>query len=282
MDGTSMYKKVNNRLLSVVIAAGVAFSSVVLAKNPNMAVSKRDSNGDGKVSLDEWDKPEFIFNKIDFNGDGFIVAEEVAKKWGVPMPDSRDENEIVSDERATLIFLAGGKHCQTNVSSWEFERMDSIKVIIPPCNEVDDINLDNIKTPVFVAGISTGSIKAIKYFNRHSDKVSGVILLSGIASRKCKWCGSLYDTKYWKVNVPVLFVNHEGDRCPSTKDMSITKGFKDRLPSNDTIITMISGGYDQGGSSLASQCFKNTHHSFSGNEPDVTDVMNKWIMKRID
>ena len=60
-----MYKKVNNRLLSVVIAAGVVFSSVVLAKNPNMAVSKRDSNGDGKVSLDEWDKPEFIFNIID-------------------------------------------------------------------------------------------------------------------------------------------------------------------------------------------------------------------------
>ena len=101
MDGTSMYKKVNNRLLSVVIAAGVVFSSAVLAKNPNMAVSKRDSNGDGKVSLDEWDKPEFIFNKIDFNGDGFIVAEEFAKKWGIPMPGDLS-NERSIDEAGSL------------------------------------------------------------------------------------------------------------------------------------------------------------------------------------
>jgi hypothetical protein len=186
------------------------------------------------------------------------------------------------DEKATLIFLAGGKHCRTNVSNWEFEGMENITVMIPPCDEVSDIDLDEIKTPIFVAGISTGSIKSIKYFNRHPDKVSGVILLSGIASHKCKWCGSLYGTNYRNVNVPVLFVNHEGDNCPSTKDMHILKGFKNSLPSKDATIVMITGGYDQGGSSLSSQCFKDTHHSFSGNEPDVTDVMNDWIMKHLD
>jgi hypothetical protein len=275
-------KSVINLLVSLAVGLGIAFSSAVWAKNPEMAVKKRDSNGDGKVSLDEWDKKEFIFNKIDLDGDGYLTAKEFAIKWGVPMPDASDSNEKSIDVKATLIFLAGGKHCRTNVSSWEFERMDNITVMIPPCDEVDNIDLDEIKTPIFVAGISTGSIKSIKYYNRHPDRVSGIILLSGIASRKCKWCGSLYDTDYRNVNVPVLFVNHKHDKCPSTKDMYITKGFKNSLPSEDTTITMITGGYDQGGSSLASQCFKNTHHSFSGNEPDVTDVMNNWIMKRVD
>ena len=84
-----MYKKsIVNLLVSLAVGLGIIFSSSVWAKDPNMAVSMKDSNGDGKVSLDEWDKPEFIFNKIDFNGDGFITAEEFAKKWGIPMPGS--------------------------------------------------------------------------------------------------------------------------------------------------------------------------------------------------
>lgn len=93
-----MYKRsIINLLVSLVVGLGIILSSVVWAKNPNMAVSKRDSNGDGKVSLDEWDKPEFIFNKIDFNGDGFITAQEFAKKWGVPMPGGSLTNKSISD-----------------------------------------------------------------------------------------------------------------------------------------------------------------------------------------
>lgn len=93
-----MHKKsIINLLVSLVVGLGIILSSVVWAKNPNMAVSKRDSNGDGKVSLDEWDKPEFIFNKIDFNGDGFITAQEFAKKWGVPMPGGSASNKSISD-----------------------------------------------------------------------------------------------------------------------------------------------------------------------------------------
>ncbi len=100
-----MHKKpIINLLVSLAVGLGIAFSSAVWAKNPNMAVSKRDSNGDRKVSFDEWEKPEFIFNKIDFNGDGFLTAEEFAKKWGISMPGlpsgsvdigSLDESDIV-------------------------------------------------------------------------------------------------------------------------------------------------------------------------------------------
>ena len=75
-----------NLLVSLSVGLGIVFSSAVWAKNPEMAVKKRDSNGDGKVSLDEWDKKEFIFNKIDLDGDGYLTAKEFAIKWGMPIP----------------------------------------------------------------------------------------------------------------------------------------------------------------------------------------------------
>ena len=106
-----------NLFISLVVGLGIVLSSTVLAKNPNMAVSMKDSNGDGKVSLDEWDKPEFIFNKIDFNGDGFITAEEFAKKWGVPMPGSgvtgRSIDEAGSLDETNVIIADVHMHPQS-------------------------------------------------------------------------------------------------------------------------------------------------------------------------
>jgi hypothetical protein len=85
-----MYKKsLVNLLVSLAVGLGVAFSSAVWAKNPEKAVQKRDSNGDGKVSLDEWDKPEFVFKKIDLNRDGYLTVEEFAKKFGMSGPSGR-------------------------------------------------------------------------------------------------------------------------------------------------------------------------------------------------
>jgi len=97
-----------NLLVALVVGLGVAFSSVVLAKNPVAAVSNMDNNGDGKVSLNEWPKSPFVFKKIDFNGDGYIVAEEFAKKWGIPMPGGRSNDRSIDeagflDESNTII-----------------------------------------------------------------------------------------------------------------------------------------------------------------------------------
>ncbi|SFV77127.1 hypothetical protein MNB_SUP05-4-173 [hydrothermal vent metagenome] len=85
-----------NLFISLVVGLGIVLSSTVLAKNPNMAVSKRDNNGDGKVSRNEWDKPEFIFNKIDLDGDGYLTAREFAIKWGMAVPEDNDStNKVV-------------------------------------------------------------------------------------------------------------------------------------------------------------------------------------------
>ena len=50
-------------------------------KDPYMAVSKRDTDGDGKISVAEWNKSPKLFSKIDGDGDGFLTPQEFHDRW---------------------------------------------------------------------------------------------------------------------------------------------------------------------------------------------------------
>lgn len=50
-------------------------------KDPQVAVSRRDADGDGKVSVSEWEKSPGLFSKIDADGDGFITPREFYDRW---------------------------------------------------------------------------------------------------------------------------------------------------------------------------------------------------------
>ena len=50
-------------------------------QNPFRAVSKRDTDGDKRVSRKEWEKSDAVFAKIDQNSDGFLTAEEFFEHW---------------------------------------------------------------------------------------------------------------------------------------------------------------------------------------------------------
>jgi len=52
-------------------------------RNPDKAVAKRDRDGDGKVSPEEWDKSPAIFRKIDKDKDGYLSPSDFAKHWGM-------------------------------------------------------------------------------------------------------------------------------------------------------------------------------------------------------
>lgn len=45
-----------------------------------MFFQRKDKNGDGKISKDEWDGPSQIFEKLDKNGDGYIERNEIPRK----------------------------------------------------------------------------------------------------------------------------------------------------------------------------------------------------------
>jgi hypothetical protein len=91
-----------------------------------MAVKKKDKNGDGKVSLDEWPKSEALFNKIDLDEDGYITAEEFAIKWGMlPAPSQvaqggKTESCPAGDQDTPIADLHF--HAMLFMTTYELER----------------------------------------------------------------------------------------------------------------------------------------------------------------
>lgn len=80
-----MKKSIGYAVLCAAVASVLAMSQQSWAQDPHIAVKKRDSNGDGKVSQSEWDGNKKAFAKFDADKDGFITLEEFARKWGVTL-----------------------------------------------------------------------------------------------------------------------------------------------------------------------------------------------------
>ncbi len=73
---------------TLVVVLSILHPSLTTAEKgkPYATVSKLDSNGDGKVDLEEWPKSEIIFNKIDKDGDGFLSPLDFATHRGILLP----------------------------------------------------------------------------------------------------------------------------------------------------------------------------------------------------
>ena len=75
---------------SITLLCCLCIGSNLFARTPEGAVSNKDTNGDGRVDLSEWDKSKKIFKKIDKNSDGYITANEFADHWtrmGIPFDE---------------------------------------------------------------------------------------------------------------------------------------------------------------------------------------------------
>ena len=63
-------------VISLVICLSGVMSRGAMAQNPEVAVKKRDKDGDGRVSRDEWKESGEVFAKIDANQDNHLTTDE--------------------------------------------------------------------------------------------------------------------------------------------------------------------------------------------------------------
>jgi hypothetical protein len=83
MGDESMNSNTNNYLSVKYARALIAFGFLALllpafaAPPPQVVVNRMDSNGDNRISSDEWRKSPAQFEKIDANSDGYVTATEI-------------------------------------------------------------------------------------------------------------------------------------------------------------------------------------------------------------
>jgi len=133
----------------IVIALVLAFSFLTAVsdahaqtgKDPYKPIEKRDRDGDGKISPDEWHKSFKVFNKIDKDGDGFLTAEDFAKHWEVPLPDRGQSTEASgansSDEGGDPIDRAKALLKESRVAHKDNRSEDALALIRKAAELID-------------------------------------------------------------------------------------------------------------------------------------------------
>ena len=171
-----MYKKsMINLFVSLVVGLGIVLFSTVWAKNPNMAVSKRDSNGDGKVSRDEWDKSPFVFKKIDLNKDGYLTVEEFAKKFGMSGPSDGKGGKTVANslDESNVIIADVHMHPASHHPADQLTWMNRNGVKWAGLGTMNDHNIDRFSMIMgerYIPFGGQGEMNKI-YFQHGSDSV---------------------------------------------------------------------------------------------------------------
>ena len=171
-----------------------------------------------------------------------------------------------------------------------------LKVILPNCPDVGGESTDAIytsaidkilskenpnKLPVFVGGMSRGSIRATNIASRLASRIRGTIILSGSTDETHD--GTMFDPPIKKANSSFLLLIHENDQCSSSESFEGLKRFSDELTDvKDKKIVQLTGGTPSRGSGRGPWCSPRSHHGFNGIHNQVLGVMKPWILKRIN
>lgn len=171
-----------------------------------------------------------------------------------------------------------------------------MKVILPNCPDVGGESsdasystaIDKIlakenpdKFPVFVGGMSRGSIRATNIASRLGSKIRGTIIMSG--STDDTHDGTMFDPPIKKATSSFLLLIHENDQCSSSESLEGLKSFSEELTGvTDKKIVQLTGGIKSRTSGRHPWCSTRSHHGFNGIHDQVLEVIKTWILKRIN
>lgn len=170
-----------------------------------------------------------------------------------------------------------------------------LKVIHPNCPDIDFDSTDSTYTsainkilvkenpnnlPVFVSGLSRGSIRAVNIASRLGQNIRGTIILSG--STDDTYDGTMFDPPIEEANSSFLLMIHTDDQCSSSMSFDGLKSFMGDLTGvKDKKIVELEGGKSSSGSGRRAWCNPRSHHGFQGIHDKVLEIMKSWILKKM-
>jgi hypothetical protein len=123
--------------------------------------------------------------------------------------------------------------------------------------------------PVFVVGTSRSTISAAYLGRAMSGEIDGTVLTASLwYVGKGRGMLNLFD--FLTVKVPLLFVHHREDACPSTPFNEA-----DRLSRRFTLVSVKGGKPPESG-----PCDPLAPHGFFGKEPETVDAIAAWMLKK--
>jgi hypothetical protein len=129
--------------------------------------------------------------------------------------------------------------------------------------------------PVWIVGVSLGTISAAYYAVNGKPQVDGVVLNSSftLKNRFTEDDVPVISHALDKITVPLLAVGHEDDECPDTPAVGAKEIVAAAISSPNAKVLIISGGSDQG----EHPCHPGTPHTFNGVEDEVVSAITGFI-----
>jgi len=128
--------------------------------------------------------------------------------------------------------------------------------------------------PVWLVGVSNGTVTASFYAIRGNHDLAGVALLSSITqSGGSKVHKSIVDLGLGKVRVPVLVLAHEKDSCKHTPPGGAAQIVAALTASPNAQVKVLSGGRTKGGD----PCLPRSYHTFYGIEGEAVAAIAEFI-----
>ena len=213
-------------------------------KNPSAAVILMEG-GPGHSRVINSGRGFLSGTKEDFAEKGFIVAMPIA-----PSDQTDFRNGMTPDHRAS------GEHLQDINSVISFLKKKS-----------------NI--PVWVVGVSLGTISAANYGINGNPPAAGIVLTSPITGpvRATSSDVDITRTALNKIKIPLLVVGHEDDGCPGTPSAGAKDIAGAATSSRNAKVLIVSGGKDEG----QNPCAPLTPHTFYGVEDEVVSAIADFI-----
>ena len=140
-------------------------------------------------------------------------------------------------------------------------------------NLVKDIRTKN-KLPIYMAGISRGTVSVGKFISHYGDEIDGAILISGIYHNDKVTKRNPYSMQQiigTKAPTKILVLHHKNDGCKICQPSS-AEAFYNDLDIKDKNLILVSGGQATGNPHGPFH-----HHGFEGVESTAVGHVIDWI-----
>ena len=133
------------------------------------------------------------------------------------------------------------------------------------------------KKPIFLIGFSRGSVDLAGYIKNYPSSIDGAIIVSGIYQNLTKKAKNYSMEKIINevVNVDLLIVHHEKDKCEVTEYQFALKFFQKLRSKTKKILSY------KDGEGTGRKCGPFNYHGMEVIEKKVALDISKWINKHI-